>query len=173
MPERNEHLGQGRVWYLGLGSNLGDRAGYLRAALDSLTALRGSIVLRASSIYETDPWGLEAQDAFLNMVTELESSLQPHELLAEAKRIERELGRKERDRWGPREIDIDLLVAGDLRVESDDLTVPHPLVLERQFVLVPLAELAPDLRIGESDRVSDLVIDDGSVRPLGTVAETR
>ena len=155
----------GRVWYLGLGANVGDRARQLRRALAALGALRGTRVLRASSLYETDAWGEVEQGAFLNMVAEVRSELEPVELLAEVKRIERELGRKGRHRWGPREIDIDLLVSGDLRVETPELTVPHPLLLERQFVLVPLAELEPTLRVGGSWPVAEYVTDDGSVRP--------
>jgi 2-amino-4-hydroxy-6-hydroxymethyldihydropteridine diphosphokinase len=155
----------GRVWYLGLGSNVGDREGFLRQALRSLATTPGIGVEATSSTYETDPWGDTDQAPFLNLVARVRCALEPLQLLAEAKRIERELGRRPRERWGPREIDIDLLLAGDLTVETPELTVPHPLLAERQFVLVPLAELAPDVQLPDGPTVSSLVSSDGSVRP--------
>ena len=154
----------GRVWYLGLGSNVADREGFLRDALRRLDETPGIAVQVVSNLYETDPWGDTDQGPFLNLVARALCTLEPHQLLAETRRIEREVGRRTRRRWGPREIDIDLLMAGDLRVETPDLTVPHPLIAERQFVLVPLAELGPGLQLPDGSTVSSHVRDDGSVR---------
>ncbi len=155
----------GRAWYLGLGSNVGDREGLLREALRRLGLTPGVAVQAVSRLYETDPWGDTDQGPFLNLVARALSTLGPHALLAEAKRVEREVGRRPRRRWGPREIDIDLLLAGDLRVQTPDLTVPHPLIAERQFVLIPLAELDPQLQLPDGSLVSIHVRHDGSVRP--------
>ncbi len=153
-----------RLWYLGLGSNVGDRARMLRAALARLDAAPGVSVVESSSMYETAPWGDTSQSAFLNLVALVRSSLAPQALLAEAKRVEAELGRRPRQRWGPREIDIDLLFCEGLEVDSADLKVPHPLMLQRQFVLVPLAELAPDLLMPDGQPVASHASADEGVR---------
>lgn len=131
--------------YLGLGSNLGDRAAYLRQAVDALGRLPGTRVLRLSSLYETRPWGLAEQPHYYNLVVELETSLAADELLRQALAIEAALGRVRTVRFGPRTIDIDVLLYGDQTFDTPELTVPHPRMLQRAFVLVPLAELAPDL----------------------------
>lgn len=129
--------------YLGLGSNLGDRAGYLRQALVLLAET--VVVTTVSSLYETAPWGLREQPPFLNAACEIRTALEPHELLRAAQRIEAALGRERRQRWGPRTLDVDILLYGDRIVETEALTIPHPLLAERAFVLAPLAEIAPDL----------------------------
>lgn len=134
--------------YLGLGSNLGDRAAYLRQAVDALRRLPGSRLLRLSSLYETRPWGVTGQPDYYNLVAELDTSLGAHELLHRALAIEAALGRVRTVRYGPRTVDIDLLLYGDRAIDDPDLTVPHPRMLQRAFVLVPLAELAPDLVVG-------------------------
>ncbi len=133
--------------YLGLGANLGDRRASLRRAVAHIRALPGVNLLRASSVYETEPMGVTDQPAFLNMVVEVEIAdcLRAGALLEAVKRIEAEVGRTRRERWGPREIDIDVLLVGEERVQEGDLEVPHPRMWERAFVMVPLAELAPDL----------------------------
>jgi 2-amino-4-hydroxy-6-hydroxymethyldihydropteridine diphosphokinase len=132
--------------YVGLGSNLGDRAGHL------LLAVRGMLdagldVIRLSNIYETEPVGYEHQPPFLNMVAELRGSTlpSPEQTLARLLRIEYALGRTRDVRMGPRTIDLDLLVFKDQQVETEFLTVPHPRLAARRFVLVPLNELVPDL----------------------------
>ena len=132
--------------YVGLGSNLGDRAGYL------LLAVRGMLdagldVIRLSSIYETEPVEYENQPAFLNMVAELRGSTlpSPEQLLARLLRIEYALGRTRDIHLGPRTIDLDLLIFKDQQLESEFLTVPHPRIALRRFVLVPLNELVPSL----------------------------
>ena len=132
--------------YLGLGSNLGDRRGYLLHAL-GLLPQEDLALIRCSAIYETEPWGFTEQPRFLNMVCEIETTLSPEELLATAKRVEQVVGRTPHpQRYGPREIDIDLLLYGKTVVSGDGLEVPHPRLVERAFVLVPLLELAPRLR---------------------------
>lgn len=133
--------------YLGLGANLGDRRANLRRAVAHIRALPGVNLLRASRVYETEPMGVTDQPAFLNMVVEVEiaDSLGARALLEATKRIEAEVGRRRGERWGPREIDLDVLLVGEERVQEGDLEVPHPRMWERAFVMVPLAELAPDL----------------------------
>lgn len=138
------------VVYLGLGSNLGDRAANIGAALDSLAALPGTALTAVSSLYETRPVGGPAgQGEYLNSAARIETELTPAELLAEANRIEREMGRVRdgsAERWGPRIIDIDILFYGTLSLDGPSLVVPHPRLTERAFVLAPLAEIAGDFR---------------------------
>jgi len=131
--------------YLSLGSNLGDRLGRLREAIARLRELDGTSVERVSSVYESEPVGVTEQPRFLNLALQIKTTLEPLELLRAAKRIERELGRRPGPRWGPRPIDIDLLLYGDEAVETPELTLPHPEMMKRAFVLVPLGEIAPDL----------------------------
>lgn len=129
--------------YLGLGSNLGDRAANLWEATRRLGELRGCTVERCSRLYETAPVGPQEQPWFLNAVLRVQTSLSPHDLLRAAKQIEREIGRVPGERWGPRLIDIDVLLFGEKRIASAELTVPHPELWRRRFVLVPLADVVP------------------------------
>lgn len=131
--------------FLGLGSNLGDREARIRAALDRLAALPGTTVVRTSRVVETPPWGVTDQPPFLNAAAEIRTGLAPPDLLRAVKRIEREVGRVPTYRWGPREIDIDLLLYGDRRVDEPGLVLPHPHILERPFVWEPLSEIAPEV----------------------------
>ncbi|MGQ9477018.1 MAG: 2-amino-4-hydroxy-6-hydroxymethyldihydropteridine diphosphokinase [Candidatus Bipolaricaulia bacterium] len=131
--------------YIGLGSNLGRREENLVRAISLLGSSPEIWVLRRASLYETEPVGVEDQPWFLNSVVEVETSLPPRGLLHRLKEIERELGREDRGRWGPREIDLDLLLYGDLILEEDGLILPHPELHRRKFVLEPLCELAPEL----------------------------
>ncbi len=133
------------VTYLALGTNLGDRDSNLRAALQELAQTPGLELLRCTPFRESEPWGDPEQPAFLNAVAEARTTLQPHELLAAVKAIEVRLGRTPARRWGPRVIDIDILTWGRLRLDTPELTLPHPHILERPFVWQPLAELAPEL----------------------------
>jgi 2-amino-4-hydroxy-6-hydroxymethyldihydropteridine diphosphokinase len=126
--------------YLGLGSNVGDREGNLRAAIERLP------VLRVSPVYETEPVDYTDQRWFLNVVVEAETELSPRELLNATSRIEQELGRVRTVAKGPRTIDIDILLFGDAVIDEPDLQIPHPRMAERRFVLAPLADLATDLR---------------------------
>jgi 2-amino-4-hydroxy-6-hydroxymethyldihydropteridine diphosphokinase len=128
--------------YLGLGSNLGDRQAYLQAALDAMPPdVRPR---RRSPIYETAPWGYTEQADFLNQVVEAETELEPLALLRHLKAIEQRVGRQASFRYGPRQIDIDILLYDDLVFEEDGLSIPHPRLQERAFALKPLADLAPD-----------------------------
>jgi 2-amino-4-hydroxy-6-hydroxymethyldihydropteridine diphosphokinase len=129
--------------YLGLGSNLGDRRANLTAAVTGLPP--AARVLRASSIFQTEPWGYLDQPAFLNQVLEVETRLAPVDLLAALKRLEAGLGRQATFRYGPRLIDLDILLYDELVLNQPDLVIPHPQLAQRAFVLVPLAELAPHL----------------------------
>ena len=136
----------GKSVYVGLGSNLGDREYAIRAALERLGETEGVRVVKVSSVRETDPVGFLEQPAFLNAAAELETTLSPQDLLRTLLVVERELGRtREGPRFGPRTIDLDLLVYGDVVVDEPGLTVPHPRLHERRFALEPLAELAPGL----------------------------
>lgn len=129
--------------YLALGANLGDREQNLRVALERIAAFVE--ITRVSSIYETEPWGVREQPWFLNLVCAGSTPLSPVDLLRRAKKIENEMGRAEGIRFGPRPIDIDILLYDRLIELSPALTIPHPRLHERAFVLVPLAEIAPDL----------------------------
>lgn len=132
---------------LGLGSNLGDRAGHLRAAVAGL----GDEVVAVSDVYETAPVGGPEQGPFLNAVVALRSADPPRRLLARAQALEQEAARVRIERWGPRTLDVDVLWIDGEVVDEPDLVVPHPRLLVRPFVLVPLAEVAPDL-VPEADR---------------------
>ncbi len=148
----------GRRAFLGLGSNVGDSREHLGQALERLRAADGVNFLRASRVYRTEPIGEVEQADFLNMVVEVEvsESMAAGELLAMVKRIEANVGRKRRERWGPREIDIDVLLVGDERVVDGDFEVPHPRMWERAFVMAPLAELAPGLAAPSGETVSEV-----------------
>ena len=131
--------------YLSLGSNVGNREEMLQNAINALSA-PDVRVSRLSSVYETEPMDLRSQPWFLNLVAEIETDLFPMVLLKRLNRIERQLGRKRTIAKGPRSIDIDILLFEKFIIDTDELSVPHPLMTERRFVLEPLAELAPDLR---------------------------
>jgi 2-amino-4-hydroxy-6-hydroxymethyldihydropteridine diphosphokinase len=145
--------------YVGLGSNLGDREATIRRALELLGEQPGVEVVAVSTLRETDPVGYEDQPRFLNGAAALEVDLSPRELLDHLLAVERELGRdrSRETRWGPRKIDLDLLLYGTETVEEPGLTVPHPRLAERQFVLEPLHELEPDLTLPDGRVVRDLV----------------
>jgi 2-amino-4-hydroxy-6-hydroxymethyldihydropteridine diphosphokinase len=131
--------------FIGLGSNLGERESMIRLALEDLSRLPETRLLRASSLYDTEPVGEVVQPNFLNAVAELDSELSARQLLWNLHLIEKRLGRVRTQRWGPRTIDLDLLLYGDEVIESSDLRVPHPELALRSFVLVPLVELDPML----------------------------
>lgn len=135
-----------RTGFLALGSNMGNRAGNLRGAIAALNSRDGIRVARESSFYETEPVGGPAQGVFLNAVIEIETTLEPEDLLKAVLDIENSLGRVRREHWGPRTIDIDILTLGDLVYVSPTLSIPHPLMHERGFVLRPLLEIAPNFR---------------------------
>ncbi len=141
---------------IGLGSNLNDPAGQVRAALSALAALPESELVAASSLYRNPPMGPQDQPDYVNAVALLRTALEPLPLLAELQAIERRQGKRFLRHWGPRTIDLDLLLYGDRRIREPRLTVPHPGLHERAFVLYPLAEIAPDLMVPGKGRVKDL-----------------
>ena len=132
--------------YLGLGSNLGEREELLRQAIERLTHPAALRLTGISSVYETEPVGRLDQPAFLNLVIRVETELEPHDLLARCQEAENSLGRVREERWGPRVIDIDILLYGQESVAEPDLVIPHPEMGMRSFVLVPLVELEPEVR---------------------------
>ena len=131
--------------YLGFGANLGDRKKNLAQAVNALNSRPDLTVLRTSGIYETEPWGLTHQPKFLNMVAEITTSISPSELLERVKKLEKDMGREDGPRLGPRLIDIDILLLEDQVVDEPELIIPHASLHLRAFVLVPLAELASEL----------------------------
>ena len=128
--------------FIALGTNLGNRLANLQAAIQSMPP--EVIVLAESHIYETPPWGYKDQPAFLNMVIKAETELEPEQLLQYLKELETELGREQSFHWGPRLIDLDILFYDDLVIDTPPLVIPHPRLHERAFVLIPLADVAPD-----------------------------
>ncbi|MFC0679143.1 2-amino-4-hydroxy-6-hydroxymethyldihydropteridine diphosphokinase [Lysobacter korlensis] len=137
------------VCFVGLGANLGDAPAAVRGGIDALSRLAGTRLLRSSRLYRTAAWGVTGQPDFINAVAMLETSLAPLALLDSLLAIERDAGRDRSagTRWGPRTLDLDLLLYGDLAVDEPGLRVPHPHLHERAFVLVPLLEIAPEARI--------------------------
>jgi 2-amino-4-hydroxy-6-hydroxymethyldihydropteridine diphosphokinase len=131
--------------YLGLGANIGDRARALQAAVDGLAAADGVTVVAVSPVYESEPVGGPEQPEYLNAVVAVDTNRTPRRLLEIAKRLEDEAGRVPGERWGPRPLDVDVLLVGDDEVDEPDLVVPHPRLYERAFVMVPLADLDPML----------------------------
>lgn len=159
--------------FIGLGGNLGDVPATLRHALAMLDGLPGTRLLRASRLYLTPAWGITAQPDFVNAVAMVDTALPPQTLLDHLLRIERDAGRDRRadgsDRWGPRTLDLDLLLYGEQVIDTPALTVPHPHLHQRAFVLVPLLEIAPDLRIpgrgAAADALAAMASDD--IQALG------
>ena|ERR1035437_9196134 len=153
--------------YLSLGSNLGDRAAHLHKALDELGDFVS--IRQVSRIYETAPVGVTDQPDFLNLAVEADTGLKPDQLLAGLKSIERKVGRVPGRRWGPRVVDIDILLYGSEQLETPQLTLPHPQMTNRAFVLIPLAEIAPNLKHPISDvpvaRLRDQVTGLQRIRP--------
>jgi 2-amino-4-hydroxy-6-hydroxymethyldihydropteridine diphosphokinase len=149
--------------FVGLGSNLGDRLGHLERAV-GLLAARGDLVA-VSPVYETEPVGGPEQGPYLNVVAELSTADSPRALLERCRALEEDAQRVRTVRFGPRTLDADVLLVGDVRVEEPDLEVPHPRMGERRFVLAPLADLAPELVTAE--QLASAV---GAVRRVGTLS---
>jgi len=144
--------------YVALGCNLGDRLNNLASAVSALRDHTDCQNVVSSSVYETDPMGPQDQPDYLNAVVSMETSLAPLKLLSELQNIENNHGRvRDGTRWGPRTLDLDLLLYADDIIEHESLSVPHPGIAERSFVLQPLAELAPDLIVPGKARVTDLL----------------
>lgn len=142
--------------FLSLGSNMGDRLEYLSKAIDKIAEIQGCNILNKSRVYETEPWGYENQEAFLNLCISIETSLPPYELLESLQTIELELDRVRKIHWGPRTIDIDILLFDDIICEDDKLTIPHPRMRERAFVLIPLYDIEKNLII-DGIKLEDLI----------------
>lgn len=133
--------------FIALGSNIGNRYDYLLNAIEHLAKHPNIQLVNISSIYETDPVGYEEQDLFLNMVTEIQTDMDAHELLDFCLNVELELGRKREIAWGPRTIDLDILLYNQENISSEKLIIPHPRMRERNFVMIPLSEIRPDIII--------------------------
>jgi 2-amino-4-hydroxy-6-hydroxymethyldihydropteridine diphosphokinase len=147
-----------RLAYIGIGSNLDDPERQVRAAIDALGRLPRSTLVGASRLFRTEPWGRADQPVFVNAAAAISTDLAPRELLEALLAIERAHGRtRDGERWGPRVIDLDILVYGDAKLDEPGLHVPHPRLAERAFALLPLADLAPDLEIPGQGRVGALV----------------
>ena len=144
--------------YLSLGANVGHTRAALEGALAALHA-GGAKVVRRSSFYETAPVGKTDQPSFLNIAVEVATDLDPHDLLALCLRIEDSFGRTRLERWGPRTLDIDLLLYDDMTLSTPDLTLPHPRMTERRFVLEPLLEIAPDAALPDGRRLATFLAD--------------
>ena len=155
--------------YIGVGSNLGDRLGYMRKAVAILRKMPGILVGKISPIYETPAeGGPEGQEDYLNLVAEIETELLPVSLLAILKTVEKKTGRKTRpDRWAAREIDLDILLCGSLEIKEDGLVLPHPMAQSRYFVLKPLSDLAPCLVFPGASKDISAMLADGTVLPKG------
>ncbi|OQP04412.1 2-amino-4-hydroxy-6-hydroxymethyldihydropteridine diphosphokinase [Geobacillus sp. 46C-IIa] len=146
------------IAYIALGSNLGDRVYYLRSAIEALHHCEGISVKSSSSIYETDPVGYVHQDKFLNMVVEVATTLSPFSLFDVTQQIEREFGRKREIHWGPRTLDLDILLYNHENIETEQLVIPHPRMAERAFVLIPLLEINSHLAIPNiSEPLTDII----------------
>ena len=164
---------KGIIAYLGVGTNLGDRMGNIRGALRKLADLPTMEVTHVSSVYETAPVGITDQPDFLNLVAAVRTSLTPPALLGALLNIENQMGRVRTERWGPRVIDLDLLLYGSERVSLPELTVPHPRLHERAFVVIPLAEIAPNLALPGDEKEVAVIADsfsrEGNIRRVGHV----
>lgn len=143
--------------YVGVGSNLGDPVGEVRGAIAALGALPRTHLVATSRLYRTRPFGPVAQGDFVNAAAGLLTQLTPQELLGELRALEVARGRRREERWGPRILDLDLLVYGAHRVDTPDLSVPHPGIAERGFVLAPLADIAPTLAVPGAGSVEQLL----------------
>jgi 2-amino-4-hydroxy-6-hydroxymethyldihydropteridine diphosphokinase len=152
--------------YLGLGSNLGDRLAALQGAVDRLGNEDGIRVVASSRVWETAPVGGPAQPDFLNAVVRIETDLRPEELLDACLRVEAAFGRVRTERWGPRTIDVDILLYDDLSVDERGLVVPHPRIGQRAFVVLPLLELVPDPVLPDGRRLVELRLDPSGVAPF-------
>jgi 2-amino-4-hydroxy-6-hydroxymethyldihydropteridine diphosphokinase len=152
---------------LGLGSNIGDRVGNIEEAIERLTADGGVKLVARSRFYRTAPWGVTDQDWFVNVCIAVKTDVPVRELLARSQAVENDMARVRTRRWGPRNIDVDILTFREQKIDEPDLIVPHPRIAERAFVLVPLKDVAPDLTIGGASIDQMLsMLDASDVQPL-------
>jgi 2-amino-4-hydroxy-6-hydroxymethyldihydropteridine diphosphokinase len=159
----------GHIVYIGIGSNLGDKVNQCEKAISEILKVDYHKLLARSSLFKTKPIGYTSQDWFINGVIKIETDLEPLELLRRLKDIESRLGRKETLRWGPRSIDLDILLFDEKKIQMEELQIPHPRLQERQFVLVPLAEIDrhlihPVLKKSIGDLLKNLTEDQGVER---------
>lgn len=150
--------------FIGIGSNLSDPRAQVLKAIDALSSINGARTIRVSSLYQSAPFGSVDQPDFINAVAELACELDVRSLFRELQSIEAAHGRVRAERWGPRVIDLDLLVFGAAVVNDEDLIVPHPGIADRNFVLLPLQEIAPDLEIPGFGPIADLAVDESAPR---------
>ncbi len=134
------------IFYLGLGANLGEREENILSALEEIKKIPGTKLLRVSSFYETAAWGVTNQPDFINAAAKISSTLKPEKLLDELQQVEKKFGRVRREHWGARTLDIDILLSDEFVLKSERLTIPHPYLYERDFVLIPLSEILPGLK---------------------------
>jgi 2-amino-4-hydroxy-6-hydroxymethyldihydropteridine diphosphokinase len=143
--------------YIGLGANLGNKTENIKNAVNMLENIEGLSITRASSLYLTEPWGDKNQEKFINQVVEAETELAPLDLLYRMQDIEIKLGRQRSVKWGPRVIDIDLLLYGKEKINMKELQVPHPYLRERLFVLIPLQEICPEMKFPDGSTITEVV----------------
>ncbi|MBU4533760.1 MAG: 2-amino-4-hydroxy-6-hydroxymethyldihydropteridine diphosphokinase [Firmicutes bacterium] len=151
--------------YVGLGTNIGDKEANIATALKHLNAEPGIRTLRVASLYHTEPVGFTEQEWFVNTVAEIETTLPPFDLMSQLLRIEQRMGRRRDVFWGPRIIDLDLLLYDNLHLAIPGLQIPHPRLIERAFVVIPLAELEPDMLL-RGRRASDLGVELASIQKI-------
>ncbi|RIN77706.1 2-amino-4-hydroxy-6-hydroxymethyldihydropteridine diphosphokinase [Staphylococcus simulans] len=153
--------------FLGLGSNVGDRENQLKEAIRLLDEQPGIKVVKVSSFYETEPVGYVDQPDFLNLCVEIQTELSPKAVLESGLAIEQQLHRVRKERWGPRTLDIDILLYGDQIIEEEDLTIPHPRMTERAFVLIPLQEIAPNkVEPRTQTKIKDITVPNETVKKV-------
>jgi 2-amino-4-hydroxy-6-hydroxymethyldihydropteridine diphosphokinase len=165
-------MGKENISYIAIGSNKGDRFDHLTNAIQEITQDKNNIVENVSSIYETLPYGYKDQGKFYNAVIKIRTSYELIELLDLLKSIEKKIGREKNTRWGPREIDLDILFYNDLIYSDDRITVPHKEVTKRDFVLIPLCEIAPDLNHPAlNQKICDICIVDSEKTVIGKIQQ--
>lgn len=153
--------------FLGLGSNVGDRENQLKEAIRLLDEQSGIKVVKVSSFYETEPVGYVDQPDFLNLCVEIQTELSPKAVLERGLAIEQQLHRVRKERWGPRTLDIDILLYGDQIIEEQDLTIPHPRMTERAFVLIPLQEITPNkVEPRTQTKIKDITVPNETVKKV-------
>lgn len=153
--------------FLGLGSNVGDRENQLKEAIRLLDEQSGIKVVKVSSFYETEPVGYVDQPDFFNLCVEIQTELSPKAVLERGLAIEQQLHRVRKERWGPRTLDIDILLYGDQIIEEQDLTIPHPRMTERAFVLIPLQEIAPNkVEPRTQTKIKDITVPNETVKKV-------
>ena len=145
------------IVYIGLGSNMGNPKQHINSALKSLGDIQSTRIMQTSSLYKSKPVGPQDQADYINAVVQIDTELSPLELLDELQTIENQHGRVRKERWGPRTLDLDILMFGNEVINHERLIIPHPEISKRCFVLVPLAELAPDCVIPDKGKVKDLI----------------